>query len=81
MTARHQSCYLAVSSARERGFFSSDFRRTPTIMNAALLAPSGPDIVGIVISEGTRVEIPPRFRAYLWEAPPESEPDTSTRAA
>lgn len=50
-------------------------------MNATLVAPAESETIGIVISEGSRVQPAPRFRAYLWEAPPEPEADTSTRAA
>jgi hypothetical protein len=50
-------------------------------MNATLLAPAETETIGIVISEGSRPQPYPRFSAYLWEAPPEGDSDTSTRAA
>lgn len=50
-------------------------------MNATLLVPEETETIGIVISEGNRPQPAPRFSAYLWEAPPEGEADSSTRAA
>jgi hypothetical protein len=50
-------------------------------MNASLLIPAESESIGIVISEGSRPQPAPRFSAYLWEAPPEAESDSTTRAA
>ncbi|HEX2779955.1 MAG TPA: hypothetical protein VHM30_10670 [Gemmatimonadaceae bacterium] len=37
--------------------------------------------LGIVISQGTRAEQPPRFLAYVWGPAPEEKIDTPARAA
>jgi hypothetical protein len=50
-------------------------------MNASLVAHAEPETIGIVISEGPRAQPSPRFQAYLWEAPPDTDTDASTRAA
>ena len=35
--------------------------------------------VGIVISSGSRVEVPPRFTAYVWGPVPETESSASKK--
>ena len=37
--------------------------------------------MGIVISRGSRAEIPPRFAAYVWSQVGENTPTTEPRAA
>ena len=37
--------------------------------------------LGIVISQGSRVEQAPRFWAYVWGPAPEAEADAAPRAA
>lgn len=39
------------------------------------------EVVGIVISRGTREQPEPRFSMYIWAPAPDAEPDTSTKAA
>ena len=39
------------------------------------------EALGIVISSGSRAESEPRFSAYVWSAGPESETESTTKAA
>ena len=39
------------------------------------------EVLGIVISSGSRAESEPRFSAYVWSAGPESETESTTKAA
>lgn len=39
------------------------------------------EVLGIVISRGSRAEAEPRFSAYVWSAGPEAETDATTKAA
>ncbi len=41
-----------------------------------------PEPIGIIISQGSRTDTPPRFSAYVWgAAPAETQTASTTRAA
>lgn len=50
-------------------------------MEAKALTIEPREALGIVISRGSRAEAEPRFSAYVWSAAPESETDSTTKAA
>ena len=37
--------------------------------------------IGIIISRGSRKEVPPYFSAYIWGPAPDPVPDASTKVA
>ena len=50
-------------------------------MEAKALTIEPREALGIVISRGSRAEAEPRFSAYVWSAAPETETDSTTKAA
>lgn len=50
-------------------------------MKKRIVETSSPEPLGIVISQGSRVEETPRFAAYVWGPAPEAETDIAVRAA
>ncbi len=55
--------------------YGADRALVPSIMKKRIAEPEPQEPLGIIISRGSREDLPPRFAAYVWGPGPETVSD------